>query len=52
MPITFAPRTYSIGSVIAIIVLILCVVLAVVGGPVTPFVLLMLVAALALALLI
>lgn len=51
MPVTISGRPYGLGALIALLVLVLCVALAVVGR-VTPLELLGLVAALALAYLI
>ena len=55
MPVTFtgaAGGAFSLGAIIAVIVLVLCIVLAVVGSPLTPMLVLGLIAALALARLI
>ncbi len=52
MAITVGTRTFSIGWIIALLVLIICVILAVIGQPATPLVVLGLIGGLALAILL
>lgn len=52
MSIEIRGKTFGIGAIIALVVLLLCVVLAAIGQSVTPFLVLVLIALLALAMLL
>jgi hypothetical protein len=52
MPIVISGKSYGLGAIIALVVLLLCVVLAVIGHALTPFLVLVLIALLALAILL
>jgi hypothetical protein len=52
MAIVISGKPYGLGAIIALVVLLLCVVLAVIGKALSPFLVLVLIALLALAILL